>query len=446
MMTEYGYVEKPILEWLAGKPTDADDRGLGWRFRTEEEMAEFNRPLEDPLVERLLLPALLRINRSVKTEAQARLAVDALRRVMANPDPLEANRRTLEALRDGVPVVLSPGEPAVTVRFFAFDADHQHLNDFTVTNQYRVRGTETIKADTVLLVNGIPLALAEYKSYVNSGHDWKEGVNQLHRYQREAPALLTANVFAVAADEQEFRYGPVAFQIGTQRDIDLQRDHWRPWLSQYPRRRAYWNLPDDQLDPDPHHPFRREAPVFVHDERRLEVVVKRDDARAVDAKVGGGRLPLQVDEDPLDDLAVLDDADRVERLFDDVFVDPAPLEDLGDDLLVDPAGEEVGVERVDVSVGLGVVAEERLVPDRAVAAIAIAAHRCPGAQQRRELVAELVAHRPEPQPQQVPQVRLEGEGVPRDAVEAELVLEVFPHLLGRAREDVHADAGAHHFA
>src|SRR5260370_667813 len=133
MMTEYGYVEKPILEWLAGKPTDPADRGLGWRFRTEAEMAQVNPPLENPLVEGLLLPALF----------------------------------------------------------------------------------------------------------------------QLHRYQREAPALLTANVFAVAADEQEFRYGPVAFQVGSQRDVDLQRDHWRPWLSQYPRRRGYWNLPDDQLDPDP---------------------------------------------------------------------------------------------------------------------------------------------------------------------------------------------------
>jgi type I restriction enzyme R subunit len=251
MMTEYGYVEKPILEWLSGKPTDPEDRGLGWRFRSEAQMAEFNRALDDPLVEGLLLPALLRINRAVKTPAQARLAVDALRRIMATPDSLEANRRTLEALRDGVAVVLTPGEPAVTVKFFAFDPDHQHLNDFTVTNQYSVRGTETVRADTVLLVNGIPLVLAEYKSYVNSGKDWKEGVNQLHRYQREAPALLMANVFAVAADEQEFRYGPVAFQVRSQRDIDLQRDQWRPWLSQYPGRRGYWNLPDDQLAPDP---------------------------------------------------------------------------------------------------------------------------------------------------------------------------------------------------
>lgn len=251
MMTEYGYVEKPILEWLGGNPRNPDDRGLGWTFRGEEQMAEFDRPLNDPLVERLLIPAILRINRRVKTEAQARLAVDALRRVMAHPDPLEANRRTLEALRDGVPVVLTPGEPAVTVQFFAFEADRQHLNDFTVTNQYSVHGVETIRADTVLLINGVPLVLAEYKSYMNSGKDWKEGVKQLHRYQRESPALLAANVFAVSADEQEFRYGPVAFAADTQAKIDAQRDHWKPWLSQYPRRRGYWNLPDDELDADP---------------------------------------------------------------------------------------------------------------------------------------------------------------------------------------------------
>jgi len=101
------------------KPTDPTTVGWVGKLRTETEMAEFNRPLEDPLVERLLLPAMLRINRAVKTEPQAKLAVDALRRIMANPDPLEANRRTLEALRDGVPVVLTPGEPAVTVHFFA---------------------------------------------------------------------------------------------------------------------------------------------------------------------------------------------------------------------------------------------------------------------------------------------------------------------------------------
>jgi type I restriction enzyme R subunit len=193
MMTEYGYVEKPILDWL---------QPLGWTFRTVEQMEAYNRPIEDPLVEALLLPALRRINADVQTDAQARMAVDALRRRMSHPDPLEANRGTLDALRDGIPIPLTPGSPAVTVRFFEFDPDKQDRNDFTVTHQYSVHGSETVRADTVLLVNGIPLAVAEFKSYISSSKDWKEGVKQLHRYQREAPALLVPNLFGVAADEE----------------------------------------------------------------------------------------------------------------------------------------------------------------------------------------------------------------------------------------------------
>jgi hypothetical protein len=41
-------------------------------------MAEFDRPLEGPLVERLLLRAIITINDKVFTEAQAMLAVNAL--------------------------------------------------------------------------------------------------------------------------------------------------------------------------------------------------------------------------------------------------------------------------------------------------------------------------------------------------------------------------------
>jgi len=250
-MTEYGYVEKPILEWLAGKLNDPKDHGLGWTYRRPEKMESFERHLTDPIVEALLIPAIMRINKAVDNEAKARKVVEAFRRVLGLPDPLEANRKTLETLRDGVPIVLASGQPATTVKLIEFDPDRQSLNDFTVTNQYVVKGSETCRADTVLLVNGIPVILAEYKSYLSSGKDWAEGVKQLHRYQREAPALLAPNVFCVAADEQQFRYGTVAFKVDAERDIDAQRDQWGPWLSQYPARRLYWTLPEEQLDPDP---------------------------------------------------------------------------------------------------------------------------------------------------------------------------------------------------
>lgn len=250
-MSEAGYVELPVIQWLSGhgSPTPGD-KGLAWTYRSEADMAAFDRPLEDPLVEKLLVEAILRINEGVKTEAQARLAVDTLRRAMASPDKLDANRKTLDLLREGATVVPTPGEDAETVRFIAFDPERQHLNDFTVTHQYRVQGVRQCRDDMVLLVNGIPLVVAEYKSYIDSGHDWTEAVRQLHRYQRQAPLMLAPNVFCVAADEEAFRYGTVLFddQAGKE-DIDRHLDTWGPWLSLYPERKGFWNEAEAD-DPD----------------------------------------------------------------------------------------------------------------------------------------------------------------------------------------------------
>lgn len=251
-MSEAGYVELPILQWLSGRGSATPgDKGLGWTYLDDAAMAAFNRPLEDPLVEQVLIEAILRINDHVKTPDQAKLAIRALRTTMDAPDRLTANRETLDRLRDGVKVELVPGESARTVFFIAFELERQHLNDYTATNQYRVQGVKQCRDDTVLLVNGIPLVIAEYKSYLASGKDWREAVHQLHRYQRQAPLMLVPNVFCVAADEDAFRYGTVLFHDAKKDDIERHLDTWGPWLSRYPEHKGWWNEPEADNPDDP---------------------------------------------------------------------------------------------------------------------------------------------------------------------------------------------------
>lgn len=251
-MSEVGYVEQPVIRWLSGEGSSRPgDSGLGWTYRSEDTMTAFDRPLEDPLVERILVDRLKAINSTVRTDAQARLVVAALRKTMSNPDRLTANRETLNLLREGAKVVLNPGEDASTVQFIEFDPDKQHVNDFTATNQYRVQGVRQCRDDTVLLVNGIPLVIAEYKSYLASSKDWREAVLQLHRYQRQAPLMLTPNVFCVAADEDEFRYGTVLFHDASKEDIEVHMDNWGRWLSLYPTERGWWTKPEAENPDDP---------------------------------------------------------------------------------------------------------------------------------------------------------------------------------------------------
>jgi type I restriction enzyme R subunit len=250
-MSELGFVELPVIEWLTGHPKSPSSKGLGWTYRDEVAMAEFSRPLTDAIVEGLLIAAIRRINSHVASDEQAKLAVKTLRITMDQPDKLTANRETLDRLRDGASVVLAPGEDAKTVQFIEFDPEKQHLNDFTATNQYRVQGVKQCREDTVLLVNGIPLVVAEYKSYLSSGKDWREAVHQLHRYQRQAPAILVPNVFCVAADEDEFRYGTILFHDASKEDILKHLDTWGRWLSLYPEQTGFWNEAEADSQDDP---------------------------------------------------------------------------------------------------------------------------------------------------------------------------------------------------
>ncbi len=256
-MSEFGYVELPVIQWLSGYGSpNVTDKGLGWTYRTEAEMAAFERPLADPLVEKLLLEAIIRINPDVTTPEQAQPAVNALRKAMAHPDKLTANRLTLDLLRDGATIELTPGQAAKTISFIEFDPAKQHLNDYTATNQYRVQGVKQCRDDTVLLVNGIPLVIAEYKSYLTANKDWTEAVHQLHRYQRQAPLMLTPNIFCVAADEDEFRYGTILFHEAGKEEIERHIDTWGRWLSLYPDQKGYWNTREADHPADP-----LEAPV-----------------------------------------------------------------------------------------------------------------------------------------------------------------------------------------
>ena len=163
----------------------------------------------------------------------------ALRKTMSHPDKLTANRETLDLLRDGATGRADAGRSRPqTVQFIAFDPDKQHLNDFTATNQYRVQGVKQCRDDTVLLVNGIPLVIAEYKSYITSGKDWTEAVHQLHRYQRQAPLMLTHQRLLRGG-----RRGGVPLRHGAvpRRQQGGHRAPPRPvgpWLSLYPEQQG----------------------------------------------------------------------------------------------------------------------------------------------------------------------------------------------------------------
>ena len=90
---------------------------------------------------------------------------------------------------------------------------------------------------------------------------------------------------------------------------------------------------DDQLDPDAQDGLGRQAPVLVHDEGRLEIVVEGDRALPVDTEMVGRGLALEVDENPFDGVHALHLACCLQDRLHDVGIDAPALADGGEEVL-----------------------------------------------------------------------------------------------------------------
>ena len=94
-------------------------------------------------------------------------------------------------------------------------------NQFVVTQQYTFRVGKTEKrVDLVLLINGMPLVLIEAKTPVRSSQSWLDGALQVHDdYELNVPELFVPNVFSIATEGKEYRYGSIRMPV----------ELWGPW-------------------------------------------------------------------------------------------------------------------------------------------------------------------------------------------------------------------------
>jgi type I restriction enzyme R subunit len=191
-LSEQHGVEVPIYQWLGQ---------MGWTPRTSDALKVYQRPFSQPVIERLLVDKVAELNAMTPHDAQ--LAVNILLNNFHRPVVSEANEQFTDLLKEGV--TLTVGGVDRTLRLIDFD--NVWANDFTVTRQYYVHGTEMVRPDLVCLVNGIPLIPFEAKQRAQQASDWIKGVRDLSLYQTKIPKMLICNHFAVACNGRMARYG-----------------------------------------------------------------------------------------------------------------------------------------------------------------------------------------------------------------------------------------------
>ncbi|WP_338618284.1 HsdR family type I site-specific deoxyribonuclease [Pigmentiphaga sp. CHJ604] len=234
MFTESNTVEAYLYDLLSGPAKSApasvvrepeaaygrSHKGIGWRRVAS---AEIPRQHQDVLVESWVREALIRLNPEIA--AQPDRADEVLYKLRAivlsvrSDGLIRANEEFTAWLRGERSMPFGQNNEHVPVRLIDFDNLDQ--NQYVVTQQFTFRaGSAERRADLILLVNGLPLVLIEAKTPTRSAVSWVDGALQVHDdYEKHVPELFVCNVFSVATEGKEYRYGSLGLPI----------KDWGPW-------------------------------------------------------------------------------------------------------------------------------------------------------------------------------------------------------------------------
>ncbi len=201
-------------------PLGRAHQGAGWHFVPALSLP---RRINDVFIEKYVREALIRLNSEIAARPErADEVLYKLRAIVLSVRAdglIRANEEFTAWLRGERSMPFGENNRHVTVRLLDFD--DLDRNQYVASTQLTFRaGNAERRADLVLFVNGLPMVLVEAKTPVRNAVSWFDGAKQIHDdYERFVPELFTPNVFNLATEGKELRYGAVHTPL----------DQWGPW-------------------------------------------------------------------------------------------------------------------------------------------------------------------------------------------------------------------------
>jgi type I restriction enzyme R subunit len=170
------------------------------------------------LLQSQLLQALVRLNPHLPQPV-----LETVCEQLSKPDALlllHNNYQFHRYLLEGVPVQYQRDEGYHNDRAYLIDFENVYNNRWVVTNQFTVKGAQQVRRlDLVVFVNGLPLALFEFKSPSDEDVDIWDAYNQFQTYKEDIPQLFVFNEALVISDGLNARVG----------SLTANRERFLPW-------------------------------------------------------------------------------------------------------------------------------------------------------------------------------------------------------------------------
>jgi len=200
-------------------PNEAFLPSRSWQYVPANQL---KRDPKDTLVESLLKDALIRLNPTIAADPnkadEVLYKLRAIFLTVSSSGLIRANEEFALWLQGNKTMPFGENNEHVSINFVDFD--NVENNTFIVTNQYTVQGRAEKRPDLVMLVNGIPLVVGEFKTPVRPSISWLDGAIDIHDdYENTIPQLFVPNVFSFATEGKTFRYGSVRMPL----------ELWGPW-------------------------------------------------------------------------------------------------------------------------------------------------------------------------------------------------------------------------
>ncbi|WP_024880905.1 type I restriction endonuclease subunit R [Methylosinus sp. LW3] len=198
-------------------------KSLGWNYFhggdiSPEGVAPQRPTFREAILVKRLESCVAGINPTIPEEARAA----AIRKILAaeTPDLVEENRRLHRLVTEGVDVEYKDKGRIVSAKVWLVDFSDPAANDWLVVNQFTmIEKRNNRRADVVLFVNGLPLAVLELKNPGDETATLGAAVRQIETYKEQIPSLFRANGALVVSDGVRARIG----------SLTADEERYMPW-------------------------------------------------------------------------------------------------------------------------------------------------------------------------------------------------------------------------